>query len=429
MGGTCAKLSFLLVSAATMLMAAESDNLLTNGGFETSGTGWTLDVSDSAAATRIVDTISGTAKEGKGFQRITVTKATSENWHVQLKDPLWTAKKNYKYHFSMWARSDSARSAQISVYGGPKGKDSYRTSTSISLTSEWQQFHQMFTADTAGSGIINFAIVCGFSTGVYDIDGVVITESESNDGNMYANGDFEANGAGWNLYIEPNKEPQGAATISYPIDSAQSGSKFCRVNVTGLPGESWEIQLQDGSWTCELGAEYVFTFYAKSNAESPSVQVAAQSGSSRGYKYMDGLSFSITNEWAQYIYTYIASDIAGPDSLSFNIYLGYTLGTYDIDNVSLTKTPTSTRKSHFTTNKAAQNFTIIPYSKQLQFSFNANSSINRIDILDMQGRLFYSKLSDGNLGRSFNLPRPPSGTYIVKVNADKTEQRQKIVLP
>ena len=74
------KFLFLLTITATVLLA-QSDNLLTNGNFETSSqTGWNLSLynenseTDTAQATKEIDTLSGTAKEGKGFMRITVTK-------------------------------------------------------------------------------------------------------------------------------------------------------------------------------------------------------------------------------------------------------------------------------------------------------------------------------------------------------------------
>jgi hypothetical protein len=302
---------FLVISTASVILAAEGTNILKNGSFEYSteyaspSYGWSggLEVKQGtdAEASWEIDSASGTAKDGKNFLRINVKSISTENWHVQLKDPTWLPKMNYIYHFSMWARADAAKSALISVYGNQTDKYAYRTSSSIALTAEWKQFHQMFISDADSVGKINFAVVLGGTVGVYDIDGVVISEIENTEGSVYANGDFEADGAGWSLY-----QNAGAATATYPEEGAKSGKKFCRVEVTEAPDSSWKIQLQDGSWTSELNGEYTFTFWSKASEDGASVHVAAHAGSSRDYGYLEGTDFTLSTEWTEYTYTYLS---------------------------------------------------------------------------------------------------------------------------
>ena len=190
--------SLLLGGAATMVVAASSPNLLTNGGFESGVTGWSFaPIGDTAKATRIIDSISGTAKEGKCFNRITVTAISSQNWHLQMKDPTWTAKKNWIYHLSVWARAEAEKNPEISVAGAPGDNTKYRTSSVIALTTEWKQFHQMFISDVEGAGNLNFAFVIGGSLGTYDFDDVIITGDTNSAGTIFPNSGFEAECAGW----------------------------------------------------------------------------------------------------------------------------------------------------------------------------------------------------------------------------------------
>ena len=88
----------MIVFAAGSLSAG---NLFSSGTFESSASGWNLYVNkdSGAAATMSVDTVE--AKEGKKCLKIEVTATANDpegcNWHVQLQDPTWPAKKGVQY--------------------------------------------------------------------------------------------------------------------------------------------------------------------------------------------------------------------------------------------------------------------------------------------------------------------------------------------
>lgn len=428
------KFLFLLIITATVLLA-QSDNLLTNGNFETSSqTGWTLSLynenseTDTAKATKEIDTLSGTAKEGKGFMRITVSKVTSENWHVQLLDPSWKAKSGYTYYYSAWVRADAPHQVQISVYGDAQSVYTYRTSSNpITVDTQWQELTIMFTADKDGAGAHNFALVLGFETGVYDVDNVVIREeAPPADGALYLNGDFEKGGSGWNLQIQGD----AAATVSYPEEGAKSGDKFCRIEVTALPEKPYELQLQDESWTCEQDRDYVFEFYAKADNDTSKIQVAAQTGETREWETLKSKDINLTTEWEKYTLTFSTGSIEGKDSVNINITCGNNLGTYDFDSMSLVIVPVSVRpSSRIASINHYQPFTIRMLPGQLQCVLAENRHVNKIDIHDLQGRLFYSANFNGNKANNYLLPRPSSGTWLIKLDSGKNIQQQKIVLP
>jgi hypothetical protein len=422
--------SLLLVSSTSVaLMASGSANLLPKGGeFEKadSKTGWTLDVQSDATGTFIIDSTTGTAHGGKGFIHIEVTKVSSDpvanNWHVQLKDPTYTVKKGYNYHFSMWARSDSTRKAQISVYG----KSDYITSSGVDLTTTWAQYDLIVKSEVDGAQGINFALVCGYSVGKYDIDDVVITE-EAPSNNIYSNGSFELGSTGWALYAS---DTSGAATMTIKSDGAKSGSKYCRVAVTKKPTSNWMVQLSDGSWISEKNAEYTFSFWAKTDVVDGSVDLAINAGSSRNYGYVAGKNCPLTSEWTQNSYTFLvdADSIVGKDSMSFNLYCGNAVGNYDIDSVELTMIPGTATKPMMVSRTTPAQFEINILPTLLQCGEFSGKQINNISIFDMQGKLYYSRNIAKN-ENSFNIPRPVSGSWIIKANGNNSNMSRTIVLP
>lgn len=415
--------ALLMLVSFTLLSAQEKTNLLGDKGkFEgtLTGKGWTLEINGEAKAEPFaLDSTPGLAKEGKSCGKIVVTKVTSENWHVQLKDPTWPAKKGYKYTFTMWAKADSIRKAQISVYGSQESPYTYRTSTQITLTQEWQQFSQVFISDVEGNnGPISFAFVVGFEVGTYYIDDVVITEEESGD-NFYANGGFEAGSAQWNLYVN-----SGKATMSILSEGAKEGSKFCRIEVTEAPKENWEIQLQDGSWKAKIGCIYTLSFWAKADAER-TIHIAAQAGGSRNYEYLAGMDMVLTTEWSECTFTYVNDSLEGNDSLNFFIYCGASVGKYDFDDISLvvymcdTASPVKYIPEKNVFFSKEEPIKIVNTENSLLCKFNTSNIPTTIKIYDMKGRVFATYNVTNN--RVINLKRPPKGMWLVEATGYKPQ--------
>ena len=432
MMGMSVKCMFLLTGLAGSLVAAAPANLLTNGSFEsdpsrTAHYGWKLSRNggDSVQAEWLIDSVSNTAKEGRNFSRIIVTKISTQNWHVQLMDPDWPAKKGYTYLYSVWARADSTRTATISVYGDASSIYTYRISTDIHLTQDWQQFHQIFTSDVDGSGKINFALVCGGAIGTYDFDDIVITEIPPSD-DIYANGSFEFDAAGWQLWVQQDSST-AAATMSFPTTGAKSGNKFCQINVTSAASSvdnDYEVQLQDGSWTCQMNYKYTLTCWAKSDS-TRIMKIAAQAGASRDYTYLGGTTMELTTDWQEFSCSYTSLDLAGSDSLNFVFYCGGAAGVYDLDSITLTGV-LDLRQTHNVQKKSAKQFAIHCIPGRLRCTMD-NSMITPFNagIYSIQGRLL-STHSINTAGRSFDLPRPTSGAWIIKAGSNRSNM---IVIP
>ncbi|MBN1130384.1 MAG: carbohydrate binding domain-containing protein [Chitinispirillaceae bacterium] len=157
------------------LSQAATQNLYTNGGFENSGTGWTLWTDPSGGAAATVSYPATGAQEGTRFCRVTVTAINaSNNWHVQLQDPAFNAVKGIDYHLSFWAKADAPRTFQVAVAGDSASPYAYRQGFEMTLGTAWKKYEVYRKSDVAGSGQMSFNFYCGYSTGTFDFDNVVL---------------------------------------------------------------------------------------------------------------------------------------------------------------------------------------------------------------------------------------------------------------
>jgi hypothetical protein len=231
--------------------------------------------------------------------------------------------------------------------------------------------------------------------------------------------------AGWNLWVKTDTPATGKATLTIQSTGAKSGTKFGRITVTAAAANAYEVQLQDASWACTLYTTYTFKFWAKADSER-TITVAAQPGETRSYTDLASEAKPLTKEWTEQTFTYTSLDLLGSDSLSFVIYVGSQIGVYDFDSISLTGVYDPTLDPNFVAVQSSrsavspirQPLTISIFPERLQCIVGATTTAPfSVDILSIQGRLFSTR-TIATTGRVFDLPRPPSGAWIVRVNAD-----------
>ena len=190
------------IFCAQLLAQTQDTNLMPNGNFEQGGTGWTLFLynggTDSGMATMSFPATGGV--QGTTFCRITVTAispvpSSSNNWFIQLQNPLWTAQQGVNYHLSFWARSNAAHTIQAAAAENPSM--TYVGGTEVVVDTSWKQFNIYQVANESGLGGLSFNFFCSYATGTYDFDNIVVT---------------------------PYTPPSYPATITIPVQSAwQSG--------------------------------------------------------------------------------------------------------------------------------------------------------------------------------------------------------------
>ena len=167
------------VTTALMLCGAAAvmgQNLITNPGFESGGTGWTLFTQSGSVAVGAVTYPSTGAHGGTRYARVEVTKpaaSAAENWHIQFQPPSgWTAAIGTSYEFKFWAKCDSGSNIHVSVQGGDY---TYITGQSFGLTPQWAEYSLTYVSEAAGTSAVRFHVYVAESKDVYSFDDFTLT--------------------------------------------------------------------------------------------------------------------------------------------------------------------------------------------------------------------------------------------------------------
>ena len=165
--------TFILSLAATV----PAQNLITNPGFESSGSGWTLwtDASASESVSSVTYPDSG-ARSGTRYARVEVTTPSVENWHIQFQTPAgWEAVNGATYDMTFWAKSENSSSMHFSVQDGPDNGFTYRTGFDFALSPEWTEYSFSYISDVEGTGALRFFLYVGSMTDIYGFDDFNLT--------------------------------------------------------------------------------------------------------------------------------------------------------------------------------------------------------------------------------------------------------------
>lgn len=170
--GVARLLSALMLCGA---VAIPAQNLITNPGFESQGSGWTLWFQSGTVAAGSVTYPDTGAHGGSRYARIDITSAAAsaaENWHVQFQPQSWTAVSGTTYEFKFWAKCDVGSNIHVSVQGADY---TYLTGTSFGIGTEWAEYSLTQVADADGDGAVRFHIYLGEAVDVYSFDDVSVT--------------------------------------------------------------------------------------------------------------------------------------------------------------------------------------------------------------------------------------------------------------
>jgi hypothetical protein len=151
--------------------AVQAQNLITNPGFESGGTGWTLWTQSGSPAVAAVTYPTGGAHGGTRYARVQVTApaaSAAENWHIQFQPPpSWEAIAGATYEMKFWAKSDSSKPIHVSVQGGDYA---YLTGQSFGLTPDWTEYSISHVAAEGGTSSVRFHVYVAEAVDVYSFD-------------------------------------------------------------------------------------------------------------------------------------------------------------------------------------------------------------------------------------------------------------------
>ena len=174
------RVSTAVLLAALIATPQAQDNLLTNPGFESGATGWTLYVNSSATtATGTPDAVSsavaGAARTGTRGMRVSVSGVNGNNWDVQLQPPqTWRAEKGRVYHLTFWGRSLGSKPLTVAASLGPAGGYTYLDGYAMSLSPAWKSYEVFYKSPATGVDSLRLNLYLGADTGTYHFDDFVL---------------------------------------------------------------------------------------------------------------------------------------------------------------------------------------------------------------------------------------------------------------
>ncbi len=402
----------MVLTAFSFIFAGQvfAQNLITNGGFESGGTGWNLQLQTNFLGTVTYPTTG--APEGTTYAHVNITQAPgtnpdSINWMAQLQFPQWTAAKNAIYTLSFKAKS-SATTMKVGLNRGAPSY-AYVNGFAFTLTTSWQTYSCVFTDTASGNGALLLNFNVGAAAGTYDFDSVNLVQTGTNvpTNSLISNGGFETGGSGWNLYVQTG----AAATVSYPSTGAAEGTMYGSVNVTSTTTNpsAIQVQLQLPLFTADSGVQYVLSYKARGG----DIVVASQYGAT--YATVQQFTQTLTSTWASYADTFYC-DVNGSGALRLNFWVGLSTGTYDFDAVSVVKT-TSVMVKNASSAFVPGKLTVRKIENGLEVSTpgrNLRSSFS-IGVYTAEGRMVKNISGLGESAAKLFIPMSGiQGTYIVR---------------
>ncbi|MGB7569339.1 MAG: carbohydrate binding domain-containing protein [Chitinivibrionales bacterium] len=381
----------MVLTAFSFVFAGQlfAQNLITNGGFESGGTGWNLQLQTNFLGTVTYPTTG--APEGTTYAHVNITQAPgtnpdSINWMAQLQFPQWTAVKNAIYTLSFKAKS-SATTMKVGLNRGAPSY-AYVNGFAFTLTTSWQTYSCMFTDTASGNGALLLNFNVGAAVGTYDFDSVNLVQTGTNvpTNSLISNGGFETAGSGWGLYVQSGTG--AAATVSYPSTGAAEGTMYGSVNVSAIATvntSAIQVQLQLPLFTADSNAWYILSYKARGPGD---IVVASQDGAT--YATVQQIPQTLTSAWAPYADTF-SCNVKGSGALRLNFWLGLSTGTYDFDAVSVVKT-TSVMVKNASSAFVPGKLTVRKMENRLEVSAPGRNSNGRfsIGVYTAQGRMVKS---------------------------------------
>jgi len=156
--------SFLwTVGFLSIYTSSHSQNLISNGGFESGATGWSSQTGGGGSATFGLSTTD--KKEGTQSYQAVVSTLGANTWSIQTLGPTWNATLYQTYSITFWAKS-SVAGAKLNLV---QQNQNYSVN-SVTLTTSWAQYQYDYVAfETAPQFKIQYLAV-----GSYLLDGISV---------------------------------------------------------------------------------------------------------------------------------------------------------------------------------------------------------------------------------------------------------------
>jgi hypothetical protein len=320
---------FVCGCSSTSPSSGESTNLLQNGSFEKTGSGWLTPWGFQSSGIATIHQTSETPANGAYSARITITQSRPADSAVQLSQGNLPLTEGELYTFIFWAKASRPRTIRPAI--GHAAPWTPYFGQDVTLTTAWHQYALRFTVpqtDTNGMILFNLANATGeiwlASVSLQPTGEPTLTPFT----NFLQNGSFEKTGSGW---LAPWVfEPGGIAAIHQTSETPANGVYSARITITRSRPADSAVQLSQVNLPLIEGELYTFIFWAKASrprAIRPAI------GHATPWTPYFGQDVTLTTAWHQYTFTFIPPRTDTNGMILFN--LANATGEVWLANISL----------------------------------------------------------------------------------------------
>lgn len=298
------------------------ENLVVNGELE-AGSGDDFDNWGKWNGGAGMTATTGDAYTGRALKAVAVG---GDAWRSQfVSDPVPT-QVGVEYTLMIWIKGEQ---------GTPGVGGNIRFSTNPSaqysgnydITGEWQQVLWTFTANEAATRVVlDLGVI---QDAVYFVDNITfVATGNAGASNELDNSGFENGLTGWEVLN---------GNIEISTEDANGGSNS--VKVSPAAGNPWDTQMAANGVPLNFGGMYEVKLWAKAAGPGGVMRVSVSQYDGNGADYFYGADVNLTEEWAEYTWTFEVTNDLPTHRLVLDMGAGSQV--FYVDDVTLTEVITA----------------------------------------------------------------------------------------
>ncbi|KAA8783568.1 family 16 glycosylhydrolase [Paenibacillus amylolyticus] len=341
--------------------------------------------------------------EAKGkAAKVTISKAGTETYSVQLTQMPMYIKKDKKYKVEFDAKASANRVIRSKVTQFEKSWTNYSEEKAFSVTTDWQPYEYEFNMRNGSDNNARFEFNLGLNEGEVSVTNVRLTEiGEADplpverkalpDGNYVFNGTFDQGKQRlgfWNTEIQSGAEAQVSVNnfLKFPIMERQ-----LVVDVKKTNGQPAQVAVTQPGMKLEGNTTYGFSFDAKADTTGV-MDIGLSTEEGHNVQMNQGQQIQIGSEMKTYTGEIVIGEGAATATSELKLLFGGSTGKLYVDNVRLTKRGKPVAIQNYTHIPAADAY--VMQGLQLENSDEGGEHVSYMD----EGDLLQFKITAANDG-------------------------------
>ncbi|WP_434751158.1 carbohydrate binding domain-containing protein [Paenibacillus amylolyticus] len=385
-----------------------------------------VDASGAPADWKFITNAGGEGKvevvedEAKGkAAKVSISKAGTETYSVQLTQMPMYVKKNKKYKIEFDAKASAHRVIRSKVTQFEKSWTNYSEEKAFSVTTAWQPYQYEFNMRNGSDNNARFEFNLGLNEGEVSVTNVRLTEigdadplpverKALPDGNYVFNGTFDQGKQRlgfWNTEIQSGAEAQVSVNnfLKFPIMERQ-----LVVDVKKTNSQPEQVTVVQPGMKLEGNTSYGFSFDAKADTTGV-MDIGLSTDEGHNVLVNQGQQIQIGSEMKTYTGEIVIGEGEATATSELKLLFGGSTGKLYVDNVRLTKRGKPVSIQNYAHIPAADAY--VMQGLQLEDSDEGGKHVSYMD----EGDLLQFKITAANEGVYAFSTRMASGKADAKV--------------